>query len=745
MPTLRERIGSSLVRMLTPPDQRAERSVGFDRYGPSWQNDKPRWLDANIGEYRKAYASQVAVYACIMARATAVSSAPVRVYRDTEGNIEEEPGHPLRDLIAHPNPLQSESEFLLMTQVLMDATGFAAIEKVRNSAGQVVQLWHLRSDWLKEIRRSQRPSDWEYRVPGRESIQITAENIIIVAGGPSTDLGVIGMSPIAVALREVGIDTAMTDFLKIFIDQGGMPVHALVTPNSVKDQAAADWHRGLWQQAFGGFRNWHKTPLLSDGMDVKKIGSSIDELAYPELRALTEAHICAVFRVPPIIAGIQAGIEASTYSNYEQSRKAFFEDTVSALWARLDGAFTRGLLAEFTREGGYSLEFDTSQVPALRDDKHQTWQRAREALASGGMTLNQFQVAVGLPGFGKEGDVLFLPISVQPTRPEDLAFMADQVTEPPQPVPAALGGGEQDGEETGSVGSGSDGDSGDDEEGARNRQRDAARSGIEPLDTGQDRGTGAPMQSRVLTLPIETRASIVTANRRGVSRLTAKFTPRLRAMFRTQGQQIAEAYAKRDDLPIEQRDALQIPWDEIERDTLRELNGIYEASGRMAFLSAAKALDVGISWDVSNPLIRQTLSDLALRVVGINQTTRKDVGKVIVDGIEEGLSTPQIAERLTGLFEETYRGRAMTIARTESQVSYSLATADAYRESGVVMAMQCHDNPDHTESYGASDGLTCAERNGTIADVGSVQMHILAEHPNGSLAVAPLLVRPLGE
>lgn len=740
MSNLIDRIGSSLARMFAPPELRAS-SVGFDRYSPAHQNDKPRWLDHNIGEYRKAYASQVAVYACIMARATAVSSAPVRVYQEIDGDPEEQPKHPLRDLIAHPNPLQSESEFLLMTQVLMDATGFAAIEKVRNSSGQVVQLWHLRSDWLKEIKRSQRPSDWQYNVPGRrEPIIIRAENIIVIAGGPSTDLGVIGMSPVAVALREVGIDTAMTDFLKLFIDQGGIPPYALVTENTIPDQAAADWHRGLWQQAFGGFRNWHKIPILSGGMDVKKIGSSIDELAYPELRALTEAHICAVFRVPPIIAGIQAGIDASTYSNYEQSRKAFFEDTVSALWARLDGAFTRGLLAEFSDDPAFSLEFDTSHVPALQEDKQQTWQRAREALASGGMTLNQFQMAVGLPGFGQEGDVLFLPISVQPTRPEDLAFMADQVTEPPQPVPAALqrGGEDGDSEAAGdSEGSGSDSGAGESDD-------DAARSrgDVEQYQHGHSE---APTSSRVLTLPIETRASIVTANRRGVSRLTAKFTPRLRAMFRRQGQQVVEAYRKRDDLPLETRDALEIPWDEIERETLRELNGLYEAAGRMAFIGAAKALDVGISWDVSNPLIRQTLNQLALRVVGINDTTRRDVGRVIVDGIEEGLSTPQIAERLTGLFEETYRGRAMTIARTESQVSYNLATADAYRESGIVMAMQCHDNPDHTESYGAADGLTCAERNGTIADVDSVRLHIMAEHPNGSLAVAPLLVRPLGE
>jgi hypothetical protein len=45
--------------------------------------------------------------------------------------------------------------------------------------------------------------------------------------------------------------------------------------------------------------------------------------------------------------------------------------------------------------------------------------------------------------------------------------------------------------------------------------------------------------------PLETRARIATNNRRNVSRLTAKFTPRLRAMFRRHGEIVANAYKQR--------------------------------------------------------------------------------------------------------------------------------------------------------------------------------------------------------
>lgn len=727
MASLLGRMTTSLGRWFL--DQRAavERSPGYNLYGPSWQHDKPRWLDRNIGSYRQAFASQVAVYACVMARAKAVSSAPLRVYQESAGDLTEIPNHPLRQLMSRPNPMTSEAEWLLLTQTLMDATGFAAIQKVRNASGQVIQLWHLRSDWLQEVKRNQKPSDWQYLVPGIRPIPIPAEDVLIIAGGPSTDLGVTGMSPIAVALREVGIDTAMTDFLKLFIDQGGVPVYALHTANAMRDQAEVEWHRGLWQMAFGGFRNWSKVPILSGGMDVKKIGSSIDELAYPQLRALTEAHICSVFGVPPIIAGIQAGIEASTYSNYEQARKAFFEDTVASLWMRMDGAFTRSLLPEFSDDGTISLEFDLSGVAALQDDKKEVWERASTALSRGAMTLNQFQAAVGLPGFGEDGDVLYLPISVQPTRPEDLALLADDAITPPQPVPAALQKGTKEGDAVG-------GEPGDETE----------RGQAIALRIGE---SGVSAERRALDpvmLPVETRSRIATGNRRVISRLTSKHTPRLRAMFKRQGKAVAAAVAKRAVAGLESRDVADIPWDDLSGEMLRELNALYDAAGKLAASGASTAVGFEVSWNQNNPWVRQTLAELALRVVDINETTRQDVAALIAAGLDDGLSLKDIATAISGLFEETYKGRAMTIARTESMYSYGLASLMGYQESGVVDSVELYDNPDHDEDPSPIDGLTCAQRNGLIVSIAQAQVHLKSEHPNGTMAVAPVLVKPLG-
>jgi HK97 family phage portal protein len=698
---------------------------GYSLIAPQWQYDKPIWGQSRIGDYRKAYASTVAVYACVIARAGGVASAPLKVYQEADGDSTEVPDHPLRRLMTRPNPELSEAEWIALTQVLMDATGFAAIQKVRNAFGQVVELWHLRSDWLKEIKRANRASDWEYRIPDGRKFLIDAADVVIIAGGPSTDLGPTGLSPIAVAMREAQVESSLTDFLKMFIDNGAVPRHALVIEDTIDDPAYAEELKAAFTTAYGGVRNWSKVALLTGGTKLEKVGVDLDEMAYPELRYLTEAHICSAFGVPPIVANMTVGLEAATYSNYEQARRAFYESTIRSLWDRMEGALTRGLLDEFEdRDSAFSLEFDTSAVPALQDNAQDVWERSRAAALGGLITVNQFQASVGLPGFGEAGDVLYLPLGVEPIRPDDLLGLADMTIEPPQPIPAALGAGTGEGEDAADTGDGDDSDSAGR---ALDRPRVVAGDGA--------RGNG---KVHVRTVPLETRSRIGRNNRRQITRLASRFRGKLIALFKKHGAKVRDAFKDNPDV-----DAL--PWDDMDLDMQRELGALHQTAGKTAFGQVEAAIGVETVWDLGNPHVRDVLGRLATRIVGVNETTRDDVRRVVNAGLEAGKTVNAIADDLYGLYAESYRNRSLAIARTESQVAYNLATQLGYKETGVVLSVECLDNPNHTEGYGASDGLSCAERNGTITELDAADIHIFAEHPNGTLAISPVLVTPLGE
>ena len=419
--------------MLEPIDvpQRG-RDAGLEVRGlgatvPIYSVNKAQWPEQNLTTLRtQGYNQSATVFACVQARAKAVSAATLRVYRDEGGGQRSEvDNHPLREVMLRPNPFMSEAEFLLLTATFMDVAGFALIEKVRSSSGRVVELWHLRPDWAKPILRDQAAPDWEYNIPGRGPITIPADDVLVITGTPSATLAPTGLSPISVALREVGIENSATDFLKLFLDNGGAPRYALVSPTPITDQAKADAIREKWAQTYGGFQNWVNVALLHGGLDLKQVGFNIDEMAYPELRRLTEARICTTFGVPAILIGAQVGLDASTYSNFEEARRTFYEDTVTPLWARIDGAISRDLLPEFGVERGVSVEFDTSNIPALRDDVNPAWGRATAALAAGAITINQAQMEMGLPGFGPGGDVLLMPSSMIPVPVVDLGMIAE--------------------------------------------------------------------------------------------------------------------------------------------------------------------------------------------------------------------------------------------------------------------------------------------------------------------------------
>jgi hypothetical protein len=136
---------------------------------------------------------------------------------------------------------------------------------------------------------------------------------------------------------------------------------------------------------------------------------------------------------------------------------------------------------------------------------------------------------------------------------------------------------------------------------------------------------------------------------------------------------------------------------------------------------------------------------LGNRIVRISERTRRDVVKTIADATQDGKTIAEIADDIRNLFEQTYAGRAQTVARTETQVAYNRSSALAYTESKEVDDVELLDNPDHDEEYGAADGLTCAERDGLVVSLSDLDIHILGEHPNGSLVVTPILRTPLGE
>jgi HK97 family phage portal protein len=716
--------------MASPIEQRA-----MDYY-PQYQLNKPQWPRRNITAYSdNAFAQIALIFRCVGVTANSIAAAPVKVYKDAGGGQrEEDPTHAVRQLMIRPNPFWGEVRFLSTVAMVAAVTGFCVIEKERSAAGRVIALYPLRSDWLKPIPRSNAAPDWEYCVPGYPSTTVNADDVLVFTYADASDYRYTGIGPLEVALREWGILNTMTDFLKAFFDSGATPQLGLVPdPNAKRySQAEADTLIEKFL-AKSGLANSLRPVFLQGITDVKRLGFDFNELAYTDLRDVSELAVCQAFGVPPGLVGTSPGLDSNTYSNAKTMRQSFYEDTITPLWARLDDTLTFGLLSEFEARPGYSLEFDTSNIPALQDDVTPTWQRATAALQASGITRNMFLREVGLPTV-VGGDVFLESIATVEVPAveegqngqrslnghatiEALPLSKGDPLVDPRIVEALQDPG--DWRTTGGVAS-----------------LPARATALSPTST---------TESAMYRLPAEQRSKVATHAKQTIARLGDRAAPLLRAFWKEQGHRILSSLGLRgDDQMSELRAVDFIDWDAEVRQLQQVMTKVYAMSGKAAFNDVSDLLSVDVSFDLANPNVGRVLASLGQRVVGITDTTRADVQRVIGDSLNEGVTLSELGDRLSGLFVETYANRADTVGRTESMIGYNKASVLGYQESGVVDSAELVDNPDHTEDYGASDGLTCATRDGIIVSLDSVDDHIDAEHPNGSLAVIPVLSTALG-
>jgi HK97 family phage portal protein len=695
-----------------------------------WQHNTPIWPQRNPATYvTEGWAKAPVVFACVSSLADATATAPIRVIEDAGGGqMEPVDDHELTMLLNDPNPGMSQSEFVSAVVVNAALTGFCVIEKERRRNGEVMGLWPLRSDWIRPIPRSQSAPAWEYRIPGHDRPYVLEpEDVIVHTHAPDPNGGYTGTAPMAVALRELGIENASTDFLKAFFDRGALPVYGIIPKHAPRSQEEGDAIMERLVDRYGGAINSARPMLLTGIESIEKLGMNFDEMAYPQLRALAETHICTAFRVPPILIGIQAGLDKSTYSNYEQARRNYYEDVITPLWNRLDGALTRGLIPEFDT-GRLQLEFDTSKVTALRDDENETWQRSTAALQAGGITVNDFRRGVGLSPL-TSGDVLYVPFSATPQQATE---------ERGRGAMGTITGGTRD--EIRAVFT---------EEIIPEIERalriEAPHHRALPESPYEQRDGRTYLRWNAIS-DLEQRRLTRAAqhNRDMIQKFSDLLEPRMVAFFLEQGERVVTSLAGSRDLEmptsyVASRRALDdVGWDDENRRLAAIIEQWFGEAGVLMFAEIAGQLDSNIAWTTGNQYVQLLMDDLGLRIKGISETTRKQVEAVIVTGLGEGKSIPQMADDLSGMFADTYKGRATAIARTESQFAANTTAAVAYEESGIRKALLL-DNPGHSEAYGASDGLSCAERNQLVVDVRQVQRHASAEHPNGTMAVAPLL------
>jgi len=364
------------------------------------QFNTPQWGSARYDRLaNEGHNANVWVYACINAIATSSADIPLLLYERKGKEKVEIDEHPLLDLLKKPNEFQSGRELREEWARYLLLSGRSFIEKTQGFSN-IAELWALRPDWIAPVPSTQDMiGGYLFRADGGVEKQLRADQVMMWRlFDPLSSLD--GRSPLQVASKIIDMDASANDWNKALLDNGGSPPGVITTTSTLDDTTFARMTSQI-RKMFGGRRNVGKFPLLEGGLTYQSTGLSPKDIMFKDLKLMNRIEICAAFNVPPEIVGDG---QNKTYSNYQEARSSFYEETVLPFAGKFIDMLNTQLVPLFGPN--LTLEINLDQVEALQENTDSKWKRITEAVDKGILTPDEGRYELGYgPKKGKADEL----------------------------------------------------------------------------------------------------------------------------------------------------------------------------------------------------------------------------------------------------------------------------------------------------------------------------------------------------
>lgn len=199
---------------------------------------------------------------------------------------------------------------------------------------------------------------------GQKPVVLAASEVAHFAPIPDPLARYRGMSWMTPLVREIMADGAATAHKLAFFENGATPNMLVKRTDELGKDAFKEWVQ-LMETGHTGVANAYKTLYLTGGADATVIGANLRQLDFKVVQGAGETRIAAAAGIPPIIVGLSEGLQAATYSNYGQARRAYAD-----LWARPMWRNAAASLATIVPvPGGAELWYDDRDIPFLAEDQ----------------------------------------------------------------------------------------------------------------------------------------------------------------------------------------------------------------------------------------------------------------------------------------------------------------------------------------------------------------------------------------
>lgn len=666
----------------------------------------PQWLNQSfltptfINLVREGYQKNSVVTACITTLTVTFPEPPLLVWDSEDDDAKPIPRHPLRVLLRKPNNLMGEDELWQYTIAYAAIGGNAYWHKVRDGGRRVIRLMPYHAGQIRAVPGG---DEWvlgyEYNDGSGTWRPIPKDDIVHFKWPlPDPEQPWQAQPPLRSVAPAVDTDSELDRYLFALLKNDAVPRIVITLPNNVAmepDEKAR--LREQWRERYGG-NNRGDLAVLDDGATIQRLGLDLEQLAFDALRKVPEARIAAAFRVPPILAGLNVGLETATYSNYEQARKAFTQDLLVPLWRAWAAEVESALAPEFGN--GVSARHDLTKVASLQQDVNALWTRVDKAFNSGYLSFQESRMALGF-GEPQRQDLFAVPMA------RDLLPFVD-IINPPEPIITVL-------------------------------PPKPPPQLPAPSDRAPDDGKPEPQEQPPKALgQRQTKQSAAAAQRiaRKLQKARVQTARRMEgavdAFFSDLADQVVSRLGKswrpkmqRKDLPGVDALILADDWLDLRTLVKRYYVEVLEASWPVW----NSALGVEVAFELTDPAVVAALKTAGSRVADISETTRGFLAQVLQDGADAGLTIGELVPGIRTVIEESYKGRARAIARTELATAQNVTTYERYKATGVAHVTIFDNGQDDPDDE-------CAAVNNTTQTLEWFKDNPLA-HPNCTRCAAP--------
>jgi HK97 family phage portal protein len=283
------------------------------------------------------------LFACVNLRASTIGKYELRALTpDNEEVFGPNPitsnrKHRLYRLLQRPNPHQTRFQFFYTIQMCLDLLGncLVLLDGVDGLRGLPTSLWPLDPS-RSEPAFGENGLEGYYFTDANKVKQLIPVDRVLHFQRPNPANMYWGLGIAEVVAKEINIQSALTEYISQFFNQGAQPSGIIVAPGSMSDESFERFKYEA-QTVMAGSVNQHRLAVFDNGVEFKQLSATLKDLGAEELDKILMKKILTAFEVPGTkfglleFVGYKAVDMERSFTEAMESAAAMIEDELTKL------------------------------------------------------------------------------------------------------------------------------------------------------------------------------------------------------------------------------------------------------------------------------------------------------------------------------------------------------------------------------------------------------------------------------